>query len=199
MGFKARQQGGNFKPLEPGIYAGVCTTLVDVGMQDAGKFGQKYKVVLGFTLPGKLKDNGEPYTISETVTNSMDKKANLRKWVESWFGKGFPSEEAAKDFDLTKLLGKVAYVNVINKERNGNVYANISGLVPLPKELPQPTFDGDKLFYTDEMVGEERSKAYAALPEWIRKKVDEQIRAEEPVDVNTTAKSDAQTDDDIPF
>lgn len=201
MGFKARQQGGSFKPLDAGVYAGVCTMLVDVGMQPGGQYNDAYKVVLGFELPGAPeRDDGKQVTISTTLTNSMDKKANLRKFIESWFGKGFPSEEIAKEFDLSKLLGKVALVSVTHKERQGKVYANITGLTQLPKEMPAPTAKGETLFYTEEMPTEERSKAYAALPEWIRKKVDDQIRPETEVKTPAGVAAGAvDGGDDIPF
>lgn len=176
---KPRQQaGGDFKPVPVGAHIGVCTGLVDVGLQGGGQFEPAYKVVISWSLPGQLTDAGKPMTISQTYTNSMNKKANLRKLIESWFGKPLPTEEAANNFELKALLGRTCLVNVVHKESGGKTYANVNGVMPIPAGIPKPEAPKDFLYYspTDEgLSAEEISRAYAALPEWLRKKVDSQL------------------------
>lgn len=197
MGFTARQQGGSFKPLAAQVYAGVATLLADVGMQPGGRYKDAYKVVIGFELPdAPPRDDGKPVMIYKNVTNSMDKKANLRKLIESWFGKQFESDEAAKKFDLSKILGRSALVNVTNDERNGKVYANIGGLTPLMAGMAPPKAKGETVFYSE--IVPETAGNKEKLPEWIVKLIDEsQIREGEPLE--TTAASATDGGDDIPF
>lgn len=197
MGFKAPPSGGDYKPLAAGVYAGVCALLVDVGVQKQNnpKFKDTNKIVLGFELPdAPERDDGKPTMIYKTLTLSMNKKGNLRKLIESWFGKQFPSDEAANDFDLDKLLGKAALVNVTNDERGGKVYANIGGLTPLMAGMAAPKAKGATLFYSDKAP--EMSGSLGDAPEWIQKLHAEQIRPETPV---AAALEGADGGDDIPF
>ena len=196
MGFKAPQQGSTFKALEAGVYAGVCTLLVDIGLQPGGRYKDAKKVVIGFELPdAPPRDDGKPVVIYMNVTGSMDKKANLRKRIEGMFGKAFSTEEAARDFDLDKLLGRACLVNVSNDERNGKVYANIAGLTPLMAGMPAPVAKGTTVFYTERLP--ETRGALESVPSWIRKLIDEQIREGEKLPVAAVEGSDDGSD--IPF
>ena len=71
--------------------------------------------------------------IGRTFTASMSEKANLRKLIESWFGKKFPNDEAAADFDCTKLLGYKCLLNVTHTEKGQKTYANVANATPIPK------------------------------------------------------------------
>ena len=58
-------------------------------------------------LPGEeIEIEGEmkPRAISETYTNSLGEKANLRKMLENWRGRAFTQEEM-DGFDLRNVLG----------------------------------------------------------------------------------------------
>lgn len=198
MKMLARQKsaGATFEPLEAGVHPVVCDWIVDLGLQQPlnPQYKTVYKVLLGFQVPGELRDDGDPQRLFMTVTNSMHKKAVLRKLIENWFGKSFPSDAAAEGFDLKQLLGKVGYANVSHTERNEKTYANIAALMPLPKGMPAPELVGDTLYYSEagDQPLAERSEAYKLLPEWVRNKIDTQVRAED-------LKSDESVDDDIPF
>jgi hypothetical protein len=194
MSFKARQiSNGDFKPIDVGVHRAVSYLMIDLGLQGGGKFEPAYKLALGFQLPDNLSDKGDPLTIVQTYTCSMNKKANLRKLIESWFGKAFPTEEAANEFDLQNLLGRPAFVNVTHTERGGRVYANISTVTGIPASVEKPALKGEAIFYSESMDPPERSKAYAQIPEWLRKKVDEQLRP------GTEKAAAPDTDDDVPF
>lgn len=184
--------------VAPGVHPVVCTSIVDLGLQAPFNPAHKtvYKVAISFQFPTEIKENGEPHVLSLILTNSMHAKANLRKTIEGWFGKAFPSDDAAENFDLRGILGKAGYANVTHADRGEKTYANISSLIPLPKGMPAPEFTGELFYYSEEpgeMTPTERSNAYAALPEWLRNKVDNQVRAEEP------AGNDDRYDDEVPF
>lgn len=194
---KARQQNtGDFKPVEVGVHRAVAYLLVDLGLQGGGQYEPAYKLALGFQLPDQLNDKGEPMTIVQTYTSSMNKKANLRKLIESWFGKSFPSEEAANEFDLKNLLGRAAFVNVVHAERGGKIYANISTVTGLPASVEKPALKGEPIYFDSDMDPSERSRAYGRLPEWLRKKLDDQLQ---PKAAAAAATKTDVADDDIPF
>lgn len=166
MGFIAKDSGGgNFKRVPSGSFIGRCYMMVDVGTHTTtGKYGTKsqHKIKLSWELFGE-DESGEPLTIdvdgvqmpltvSANYTLSMHEKAGLRIALTQWRGKAFSDEEAAS-FDVTKLLGAYAMVNVSHDENNGKTYTNVAGLSPIPGVLknakpapvhPNIVFDLDK-------------------------------------------------------
>jgi hypothetical protein len=163
----------------------------------------KHQLYIRFETPTErvsyLKDGvgiEGPMSIGRTFTASMHEKANLRKFVESWFGKAFPSDELASDFDFKKLLGKKCLLNVTHTERGGHTYANIVSAAPIPKGMKSDyTQHNTPIYYSLEKPDEQMFKT---LPEWLQKKLDNRIEEEgEAVSPATTV--DAGADDDIPF
>jgi hypothetical protein len=148
MGFIAKDSGGgNFKRVPAGVHIGRCYSLVDLGTQESsGQFGTKlqYKIRIGWELFGE-DEQGQPLvvdvdgkqmpmTISKSYTLSLHEKSALRKDLAAWRGKDF-TEEEARSFDVTKLLGAWCMVNVTTSETNGKTYSNVAGLTPLPAAL----------------------------------------------------------------
>lgn len=166
MAFIAKDSGGgDFKKVPPGVYIGRCYSLIDLGTQlTSGQYGEKmqHKIKISWELFGEddaghpltiLVDGKEiPLTISKNYTVSLHEKAGLRKDLAAWRGKDF-TEEEAKAFDVSKLLGAYCMVNCTISETNGKTYTNVAGLTPLPGALknakPAPVheniiFDLDK-------------------------------------------------------
>lgn len=148
MGFVASDSGGgNFKRVPAGVFIGRCFSIIDLGTQlSSGAFGEKFqhKLRIGWELFGE-DDSGAPLTvdvngktmpmvISKSYTVSLHEKASLRKDLAAWRGKDF-TEEEAKAFDVSKLVGAYCMVNVTTSETNGKTYSNIAGLTPLPGAL----------------------------------------------------------------
>jgi hypothetical protein len=75
-----------------------------------------------------------PMVISKSYTVSLHEKANLRKELAQWRGRDF-TEEEAKGFDISKLVGAYCMVNVTTSETNGKTYSNVAGLTPIPSAL----------------------------------------------------------------
>ena len=146
MGFIATNEG-NYKRVPPGLYMGRCYSLIDLGTQlSNGQFGAKlqHKIRIGFELFGE-DESGKPLTIdvdgtempltiTKSYTVSLGDKAALRLDLAAWRGRDFTDEEA-KAFDVSKLLGAYGMVNVTTKETGGKVYSNIAGLTPIPGAL----------------------------------------------------------------
>ena len=148
MAFIAKDSGGgNFKRVPAGVFIGRCYSLIDLGTQlTSGQYGEKlqHKIRIGWELFGE-DDSGAPLTvdvdgkempmtISKSYTVSLHEKASLRKDLAAWRGKDFTDEEA-KAFDVSKLVGAYCMVNITTSETNGKTYSNIAGLTPLPGAL----------------------------------------------------------------
>lgn len=148
MGFIASDNGGgDFKKVPQGVHMGRCYSLIDLGTQLVkSQHGDKlmHKIRIAWELFGEDEAGNPltvdyegkvmPMTISKSYTLSLSEKANLRKDLQAWRGRDF-TEEEAKGFDITKLLGVYCMVNVTHSETNGKTYANVSGLTPIPSAL----------------------------------------------------------------
>jgi hypothetical protein len=139
--------GSNYTPHPAGQFPARCIDVVDMGWHETD-YGPKYKVRIAFYCGlevGRDKD-GEQYTYPSTVmaffTASLHEKAKLREFVESWRGRPFTAEEVEK-FDLEKLLGAPAFVQIVHGESGGKVYANIKSIMQLPKGMTAPAIPPD--------------------------------------------------------
>ena len=148
MGFIAKDSGGgDFKKVPPGAYIGRCYSLIDLGTQHtSGQYGdkQQHKIRIAWELFGEDEQGNQltidvdgkqmPMTISKSYTVSLHEKAGLRKDLAAWRGKDFTDEEA-KAFDVSRLIGAYCMVNATTSETNGKTYTNVAGLTPLPGAL----------------------------------------------------------------
>jgi len=149
MSFIAKDSGGggDFKKVPPGAYIGRCFSLIDLGTQlTTGQYGEKlqHKIRIAWELFGEDEagqpltitvDGKEmPLTISKNYTMSLHEKAGLRKDLAAWRGREF-TEDEARGFDVSKLLGAYCMVNATHSETNGKTYTNVAGLTPLPGAL----------------------------------------------------------------
>lgn len=194
--------GGDFKPVPSGNHVGICSMVVGLGKQriQSAMFGEsvKQQVYVAWELPEELitwtdKDGNEktgPMRIGRTYTLSLHENAALRHDLESWRGRPF-TEEERKGFDINKLAGVPAMVNVTHDERNGKVYANVAAVTPIPKSMPKPELSAPALVYDED----ENRFNYDQLPEWAQKKVDAQVK-DEP---RQPAMADDDLNDDVPF
>lgn len=204
MAIIAADSGGNgdFKPTPAGNHVGICSMVVDLGKQrdQSQMYGEKikHKVYISWELPHETitwtdregNEKSGPMRIGKTYTLSLHENANLRHDLESWRGRPF-TEEERKGFDISKLAGAPAMVNVTHEEKNGKTYANVTAVTPLPKGMEKPTLNDNFLIYDED----ENRFNYEQLPEWLQKKVDAQIKDE----ARQPAMADDDLNDDIPF
>lgn len=215
MGFVAKDSGGgNFKRVPAGAYIGRCYSLIDLGTQaTSGQYGDKeqHKIRIGWELFGEDEQGNAlvvdvdgrqmPMTISKSYTVSLHEKSSLRKDLQAWRGKEF-TEEEARAFDVSKLMGAYCMVNVTTSETNGKTYSNVAGLTPLPGALknakPAPvhafvSFDLDDPDM-DVFAGfhEKLQEAIKSSPEWKR------LHKTAAPAARSTADSEVE-DSDIPF
>jgi hypothetical protein len=143
-----------------------------------------------------------PLTISKSYTVSLHEKAGLRRDLAAWRGRDFTDEEA-KGFDVSKLIGAYCMVNATQSESNGKTFTNVAGLTPLPGALknakPAPVHD-NLIFDLDTpdlnvfaTFHEKLQEAIKKSPEW---KLFEKQQPSQPA--NHAGSTDID-DGDIPF
>jgi hypothetical protein len=179
--------------------------VVDLGNQrvQSQMYGDKIKpqVYVAWELPDEQvtwtdRDGNErtgPMRIGKTYTVSLHENANLRADLESWRGRPF-TEQELEGFDITKLGGVPCLINVAHKQGgNGKTYANVVAVTPLPKSMEKPTCSDLPLIYDDEHVS-----SFELLPEWLQKKIQEQVSEQREPETRAPA-FDRELEDEIPF
>jgi hypothetical protein len=148
MAINATNNGTVRELIPAGNYIARCYQMIEIGTVTDTVLGKPVtakKVRIGWELPEELKvfnpEKGEqPLVISKEYTLSMNEKSNLRKDLKSWRGKDF-TEEEARCFDITKLIGAVCMLNIIHKPSQSDptkVYEQIAGITPIPKSMKAP-------------------------------------------------------------
>lgn len=200
------ESNSDFVLVPAGTYAARCYSMVHIGTNEEEYMGQKKdlnKVRITWELPTELKvfkpENGEqPYSISKEFTLSMYEKANLRKFLESWRGRGFTDDEV-KNFDISVLIGVPCMLSVIHKtSKQGRVYADVSAVSTVPKGMTVPPQINDSFEFSFENFDEGKLQK---LPEFLRNKIISSKEYKQMKDpAHTEAVAEAQpTTDDLPF
>lgn len=208
MSIIATNSGIKRELVPAGNYVARCYSMIHIGSiveNYQGKDNVLNKVNITWELPLEKRifneEIGEqPMVISKEYTLSMNEKANLRKDLESWRGKGF-TEEEVKSFDVTVLLGKPCMINVIHKtSSSGNEYAVISGITNLPKGMECP----DQINKTFQFNFSDNFDIVTLdnFPDFLKEKIK---RSEEykslinPEAINVQEDSNEDSDDGLPF
>lgn len=176
MPIVATTSASDFEPIPAGNHIARCYSMIHIGTILENVMGTDKllnKVRIGFELPLETKvfneEKGEqPYSIGKDFTLSMHEKSTLRKMLESWRGKRF-SDDQAKSFDITALLGVPCMVNVIHKQSktSDRVYAEISSITPVPKGMAIPDQVNKTFEFTYTPFDKEK---FDSLPDWIKNK-----------------------------
>lgn len=202
MGRYTSDQGGGFTPAPAGTHVARCFRIIDLGMQHGEYMGEptrRSQVLISWELPNEFIDiEGEqrPITTSKFYTNSLGEKANLRKDLESWRGRGFTTDELKK-FDLENIVGAPCMLTIVSKENGKTKVATVSGL-PRGTECPAQVNDSFT-FWLDEFDEEKFDGISEKIQDIIKKS------EEYPQIVNGGYPSQSASppsdfsDDDIPF
>lgn len=138
----ARASGGDFTPCPEGQFAAICVDAVDLGMMTS-HYDKKERTVQKCRLAFLTEDvdpvTKKMYYVGQMFTLSLSDKANLRKFLESWRGKKFTAEEL-EGFDVEKLIGAGAFIQVVQVQREAATYANIETIMKLPKGMKAPKY-----------------------------------------------------------
>lgn len=188
----AKDDGAKFEPHPEGQYAAVCADVIALGDKVETFAGQNPRVVRKCALvfqTGILNSEDEPHEVSAEFTISMNMKAGLRLFLESWRGKSYTDEQAQQGVPVHKLAGVFALLSVEHKKSaKGRTYAKIKSVAPMPKGLPAPVAVG----YHRADFWAERKKQYAEEVAKFRR----ETAASSHDDFDPPPEDD---DDDLPF
>ncbi len=194
--------------IPAGNYVATCYQMIHLGTIEEffnGEAKEQNKVRIGWELPTELKvfkeEKGEqPLVIGKDYTLSMHEKSNLRKTLASWRGKDFTEEEARR-FDITALIGKPCMLNIIHKQGvkdPSQTYEEIGSISPLPKGFQAPAQINKTQILTYSKWDEE---TFNALPDFIKdkmKKSNEYSALKHPA--HTTVNGNGhEEENDLPF
>jgi len=134
----------NFEKHPAGWTTVVCTRVIDVGTHwNEGKQKYQRKIMLGFESDKLMQSGeyaGEPFLLFANFNYSMYQNAHLCQFIENWRGKRFASQPEADNFDLSKLIGQSAFVNVVHSD--DGKYTNIQTIGPVPEDRKAPEIKG---------------------------------------------------------
>lgn len=210
MAINATDTGTSRQIIPAGNYIARCYQMIEIGTVTEMVMGKQViakKVRIGWELPEELKtfdeSKGEqPLIISKEYTLSMNEKANLRKDLASWRGKDFTQEEA-RCFDITKLLGVACMLNIIHKPGVSDptkIYERIAGITGIPKGV-KPAQQIMPMFVLSYDNFDEQ--LYDGLPDFIKDKMKSSLEysaIKNPNHTNMDTPSDMSgPEDDLPF
>ena len=163
-------------PLENPPQGTQCARLIhiiDLGTQETefqGQKKQRRQVRLTWELvDAKMKD-GRNFVIGKTFNASLY-KSGLLDTIESMTGK--PIEfESDGSYNMNNLINHPCMVTVVYSEKNGNTYANIGSVSPLPT-IKGKVVDCDEA--TNHLISFSLENfdqdTYDMIPKWIREKL----------------------------
>ena len=155
-------------PIAPAdVHNGVCVGVIDLGTHTSQLYGPKRSVRLLFEIDAQRND-GKNFVVNRDFGFTVSKKSALRAILDSWRGKPFSEQEEKEGFDLAKLLGQPAAVQVIHKEDGGNTYANVGTVTKLMKGMTpmKATYPLVSFFFDDH-----GKNIPANIPDWIKSKI----------------------------
>ena len=202
---------GTFELAPAGTSVARCYRLVDMGTHKItwqGKEKTARKLLISFELlddDNRMSD-GRPFSVSKRFTASLNEKAALRAFLESWRGKAYTAADL-EGVDLRKVLGAYCLLGIVHAEKDGSTYANISSVLPLPKAMPKPApvndilvfdFDDPQADVVYATLSESLQKQIADSPEW-KARTAKPAPAEKPADDGAQPSGFQSMDDDIPW
>jgi hypothetical protein len=215
-GFHAPMRESKPKEIVPsGNHVATCYQVIDLGTVEGqweGKPTFKRKIRLSFELPNELRvfseeKGNQPLVKHRDFTFSMHENSVLRPFIQSWIGKTMSDDDARK-FDFSSLCGMTGLLNIIHKNIDGNVYANINTMTPLMSGMSAPAPINPQVVIFLDNFEDFNWDGYNALPEWMQKDIAKspewgylQNWMSEQKSKPTGLKSKPTTtqDDDLPF
>ena len=165
-------EGKNYPTHPSGTFLAQCIDVIPYDAVRSSHGKKRDRVCLRFFC-GKYHEGGDPAWVDAFFTRSLNARAKLREFLESWRGRPFDEAEL-KGFDLEVLLKANAYVQIIHRRGEHKTYANIDSIMKLAKN----------------------QEPVAGLPNYVRV-VDREEG--EPATEEDSRRPIPEDDDDIPF
>jgi hypothetical protein len=197
--------------IPAGTYLARCYSMVHLGTVKQSYLGEEKwtnLVRITWELPTELRcfnaEKGEqPCVISKEVTLSMNEKSTLRALLTGWRGKAFTDDEA-KEFDVTKLLGKACMISIFHQASKSNPeksYERIASISPVMKGMECPPQVNPSFEFS---VGEYNQDKFDTMPEFLKEMVRgskefQQLLQPKPVAQVAQPVSIQDSFDELPF
>lgn len=210
MAINATNNGTKRELIPAGNYIARCYQMIEIGTVNEIIMGtpkQLTKVRIGWELPTEKRvfdeaKGEQPLVISKEYTLSLNEKSNLRKMLASWRGKDF-TEDEAKCFDITVLVGIPCMLNIIHKPKKTDptqIFEEIGSISAMPKGVrPEPAILKPFVLSYDNF----NEEAFNTLPDFIKHKMQgslEYAAIKTPNSKHMNQGEDLNTDDnDLPF
>lgn len=212
MSIIAKSTGEGIERLEDGVYTAQCVGIVDVGEQYSETYAKSSRQVrIIWQIVGETYKDAEgkeiPRTYSKHYSLSLGDRSKLRKDLEAWRGKPFTEQELA-GFDLVNILNKPCQLQLMNKDKNGKTFTDISAIMALPKGMVVEPLQSTYIF---DFEDETTYPNYLLLPDFIKRFVknatnfkdsslETYVKANElDLESDTPTEQNVVTDDDLPF
>ena len=180
MSMVIKSEGNSeIKQLEPGVYTGIASAIIDLGIQENTMFGKKQrKVMIVWNIVGEtvtVNDEEMPRVMSKEYTMSLGEKSTLRKDLEAWRGRPFSTDEL-NGFDLTNILNVPCQLQINQQEKNGKTFVTIAAIMAIPKGMKVEEIDNAYFFDTYDSNTWEN---YDKIPNWIKEKFKKALNIKE--------------------
>lgn len=122
-----------FTPAPQGVHQAVCVDVVDLGKSISeykGKKTEVHKIQIVFQTEERNPETEKRFQVSQFLNLTLNEKGKLRPFLEHWRNKKFTEDEIKSGFDVEKLIGANARIQVLHNERG---YADISSIQPIGK------------------------------------------------------------------
>lgn len=210
MAINATNNGTKRELIPAGNYIARCYQMIEIGTVNEIIMGtpkQLTKVRIGWELPTEKRvfdeaKGEQPLVISKEYTLSLNEKSNLRKMLASWRGKDF-TEDEAKCFDITVLVGIPCMLNIIHKPKKTDatqIFEEIGSISAMPKGVRPPEAINKNFVLSYDNFDEEK---FNSLPDFIKQKMQgslEYTALKTPNSKQMNHPEDLNSDDnDLPF
>jgi len=193
----AKDEGTERIIIPAGTHVARCIGIIDLGTQYSEKFGNSNrKVLIKWELPNELMEDGRPVGASKKYTLSLNDKANLKKDLENWLGRGVTEQEQKEGFALGALLGLPCLLSVIHAQSGDKTYANVAGVMSVPKGTQVPPQSNPMVSYD---VENGKDATFEKLPEWVRKIIEQSDEFRGDLEAKTEEIPSETPDNPAPF
>lgn len=179
-----------FETAPKGTHPARITTIADLGLQRddwKGEVRTVHRLGITFELTGKKTKEGNPFAIFERATLSLNDRSRLYQIVHAVLG------EVPEEIEIQDLLDCPVLVEIVHKETDGKVWANVQNVAGIPEGMDVPKTKTPILWFDLEAPDAE---VYHKLPSLFRTLIERRVKgdtAQEP----PPAPEPVHPDDDL--
>lgn len=155
---------------EEGVYDARVVRFIELGTQDGGEYGDKFKVQMSFELVDESavfnEDKGEQnFMVHRKFNKSLHKRADLGKAVREILGDDFPEEG---EIEMDSLADMPCQVKIVHSE--DGQYANVESVMAVKKGAKVSKSENEFVsLYLDENFDED---VFDSLHDGLREKIE---------------------------